>query len=79
MSFPEPSTSRSVRNKFEKRFKSDFQYRQYVEENWGASYVQLSQEEIAAVRKVAEEAVLVGDRLPAAQMIKVQRETPPLQ
>ena len=49
-----------------------------MEENWGASIVQLTAEEVAAVRKVSEEAGLVGNRYAEYHMSLVQKPTPPL-
>ena len=51
---------------------------QYMEENWGASTVQLTPGEVAAVRKVSEDAGLIGNRYAEYHMSLVQKPTPPL-
>jgi len=50
-----------------------------LDENWGAAKIQLSKEEIAAVRAVAEEAEKIpGTRYSDSGMSIVQKETRPL-
>ncbi|KAK0234603.1 NADP-dependent oxidoreductase domain-containing protein [Armillaria nabsnona] len=50
----------------------------YLDENLGAAKVQLSQEDIAAVRKLAEESDVSGTRYPEAAMALVLQGTPEL-
>ncbi|KAJ7578390.1 NADP-dependent oxidoreductase domain-containing protein [Mycena floridula] len=50
----------------------------YLEENMGAEDVKLTDEELAAVRKVAVESEIPGDRYGPKSMQHVQKETPPL-
>ncbi|KAK0200332.1 NADP-dependent oxidoreductase domain-containing protein [Desarmillaria ectypa] len=50
----------------------------YLEENLGAAKVKLSQEEIAAIRKLAEESDIPGTRYSAAGMASVLQATPEL-
>ncbi|KAK0486599.1 NADP-dependent oxidoreductase domain-containing protein [Armillaria novae-zelandiae] len=50
----------------------------YLEENIGASKVTLSQEEIAAIRKLSEESDIPGERYPTHAMALVLQGTPEL-
>lgn len=50
----------------------------YLDENWGAINIKLSQEELAAVRKAAEETILPGVRYPEALMQTSFIDTPEL-
>ncbi|KAK0486611.1 NADP-dependent oxidoreductase domain-containing protein [Armillaria novae-zelandiae] len=50
----------------------------YLEENLGAAKVKLSQEEIIAIRKLAEESDVPGARYSAAGMSSVLQDTPEL-
>ncbi len=51
---------------------------QYVKENMGAASVKLSAEEVATVRKIAEESDIPGTRYTEAGMQTVLKSTPPL-
>jgi hypothetical protein len=51
---------------------------QYLDENINSASVKLDKEELAAVRKLAEESELPGERLPAASMQHVLKDTPEL-
>ncbi|PBK63658.1 Aldo/keto reductase [Armillaria solidipes] len=50
----------------------------YLDENLGAAKVKLSQEEVAAIRKLAEESDVSGTRYPATGMALVLQGTPEL-
>ncbi|SJL06556.1 related to aldo-keto reductase (AKR13), puatative [Armillaria ostoyae] len=50
----------------------------YLDENLGAAKVKLSQEEVSAIRKLAEESDVSGTRYPAAGMALVLQGTPEL-
>ncbi|KAK0486604.1 NADP-dependent oxidoreductase domain-containing protein [Armillaria novae-zelandiae] len=50
----------------------------YLEENLGAAKVKLNQEEITAIRKLAEESDIPGERYAAAAMAAVLQGTPEL-
>ncbi|SJL06546.1 related to pyridoxine 4-dehydrogenase [Armillaria ostoyae] len=50
----------------------------YLEENLGAAKVKLSQEEVTAIRKLAEESDIPGERYAAAGMAAVLQGTPEL-
>lgn len=52
---------------------------EYLEENLGALDVELTEGEAAEVRKVVDEAVVVGDRYPGVMQGLVFMDTPPLQ
>lgn len=51
---------------------------QYLKENMGASAVKLTPEDIAAIRKIAEESEIPGDRYPEIMLAHVLVHTPPL-
>jgi aryl-alcohol dehydrogenase-like predicted oxidoreductase len=58
---------------------TDFSFLQYLIENAGAADVQLSREEVATIRKIAEESDITGDRYGPRLLQQVLQETPPLQ
>ena len=45
----------------------------------GGAAVKLSPEEVAAIRKIAEESEIPGERYPEAALATVMVDTPPLQ
>jgi aryl-alcohol dehydrogenase-like predicted oxidoreductase len=51
----------------------------YLKENMGAAAVNLSPDEVAAIRKIAEESDIPGERYPEAAQAMVLVDTPPLQ
>lgn len=51
----------------------------YLEENWGALEVKLTDEEKAEVRRVVDEAEVHGERYPAAVMSGCFSDTPELE
>lgn len=51
----------------------------YLEENWGALEVKLTDEEKAEVRRVVDEAEVHGERYPAAIMSGCFSDTPELE
>ncbi|KAE9396636.1 Aldo/keto reductase [Gymnopus androsaceus JB14] len=51
----------------------------YLKENMGGAAVKLTPEEVAAIRKIAEESEIPGERYPEAALATVMVDTPPLQ